>query len=60
MCHSAGRLSVHGRVLGDGDLGKAVIADHLDASRRIEEDRRVGQDQVVDGLPCFAKQGDGC
>jgi hypothetical protein len=60
MGHSAGCLSVHGRMFGDSDLGKAVIADHLDAGRRIEQDRGVGQDQVVDGLLGLAEQCDGC
>ena len=49
---------VHGAVLDGGDPLQAVVGDHPDAGRLLQQDGRIPQDQVVDGVGLLAEDGD--
>jgi hypothetical protein len=59
MVSGAGGVLVHGAVLDGGDLLQAVVGDHPEAGWLLEQDGRVAQDQVVNGVWLLAEDGDG-
>ncbi len=59
MVGGAGGVLVHGAVLDGGDVLQAVVGDHPDAGRLLQQDGGVAQHQVVNGLGLLAEDGDG-
>lgn len=49
---------MHRVVLHGGDLFQPVVGDHPDASRLLQQDGRIPQDQVVDGVWLLAEDRD--
>ena len=58
MGGGAGGLLMHRVVLHGGDLFQPVVGDHPDASRLLQQDGRIPQDQVVDGVWLLAEDRD--
>jgi integrase len=48
---------VHGAVLDGGDVLQAVVSDHPDVGRLLQQEGRVAKDQVVNSLGLFAEDG---
>lgn len=50
---------LHGTVLGSGDLLQAIVGDHADAGWLLQQDSRVPQDQIGNGVRLLTEDGNG-